>query len=102
MARFTIATTADVPHEGCGCSVEIAGKIFAVFRQGDEFFVVDNVCSHRAAPLHESGCENFQITCPWHGAKFDVRTGEHLNPPASTGILSYPVLLVGEEIQIEM
>ena len=41
-------------------------------------------------------------TCPLHGARFDVRTGEMLGPPAPTGVPSYKVRVEGSEIQVEV
>ncbi len=41
------------------------------------------------------------MTCPWHGAQFNVETGEVLRPPAATGVKSYPVRVEGEDVWIE-
>ena len=52
--------------------------------------VTDN-CSHRDATLSEGRLRGALITCPLHGAQFDVRTGEQQGPPAVTPIACYPV-----------
>ncbi len=46
------------------------------------FFALDNACSHEEGPLAEGEIEGHEVMCPWHGARFDVRTGEVLGPPA--------------------
>jgi hypothetical protein len=40
-------------------------------------------------------------TCPWHGAKFDIRTGAGRGPPAGPAVKSYPVRVTGADIEIE-
>jgi 3-phenylpropionate/trans-cinnamate dioxygenase ferredoxin component len=46
--------------------------------------------------------EGADVTCPWHGAKFDVRTGAVLGPPAGQALKTYPVRVTGADIEIEM
>ncbi len=43
-----------------------------------------------------------QLGCPWHGASYNIRTGEVLGPPASTGVASYTVRVQGSRIEIEV
>ena len=40
------------------------------------------------------------VTCPWHGAQFDLATGSALRPPASQGVTRYEVLIDGDDIKI--
>jgi len=47
-------------------------------------YAIDAVCSHEGGPLEEGTLEGYEVECPWHGSKFDVRTGELRNPPAET------------------
>jgi nitrite reductase/ring-hydroxylating ferredoxin subunit len=55
---------------------------------GELHAVVDN-CSHRDAKLSEGRLRGTLLTCPLHGAQFDVRTGLHQGPPASLPIACY-------------
>ncbi|MEO1063194.1 MAG: Rieske 2Fe-2S domain-containing protein [Actinomycetota bacterium] len=57
---------------------------------GELHAVVDN-CSHRDAKLSEGRLRGSLLTCPLHGAQFDVRDGSHQGPPATVGIACYPV-----------
>ncbi len=52
--------------------------------------VIDN-CSHADTPLSEGRFRGHTITCPLHGAQFDVRDGSHAGPPAFEGVDVYPV-----------
>jgi nitrite reductase/ring-hydroxylating ferredoxin subunit len=67
-----------------------------------EIFAVSDTCTHRGGPLSEGELEGTTVTCPWHGAEFDVRTGGVLGPPAATGVKSYPVRVTGKDIAIEI
>ena len=57
---------------------------------GDLHAVVDN-CSHRDAQLSEGRLRGPLLTCPLHGAQFDVRDGSHRGPPAVVGIECFEV-----------
>ena len=43
-----------------------------------------------------------QIVCPWHGATFRLEDGSVLCPPAEEGVNSYPVVIAGGEIKVEL
>jgi 3-phenylpropionate/trans-cinnamate dioxygenase ferredoxin component len=57
----------------------------------DNVFAIENRCSHLGKPLHCGRMIGFQLSCPEHGAEFDVRTGEALTFPAVRPIKTYPV-----------
>jgi 3-phenylpropionate/trans-cinnamate dioxygenase ferredoxin component len=62
-----------------------------VCRIAGELHCVEDNCSHRDAKLSEGRLRGTLLTCPLHGAQFDVRTGSHQGPPASVPILCYAV-----------
>jgi nitrite reductase/ring-hydroxylating ferredoxin subunit len=64
--------------------------------------VADN-CSHRDAKLSEGRMRGSLLTCPLHGAQFDVRTGAHQGPPASLPIACFVVheSEIGASIELE-
>ncbi len=43
-----------------------------------------------------------RVTCPWHGADFDLKTGAVLGPPAQKGVPSYKVVVEGDDIKVEV
>lgn len=62
-----------------------------VCRVKGELFALDDNCSHRDARLSEGRLRNHTITCPLHGAQFDVRTGDHKGPPAPCAVRCWSI-----------
>ena len=62
-----------------------------LIRIDDEYFVVEDVCSHDGQPLTDGPLTERSIQCPRHGAKFDLCTGEALCMPATKGIRTFNV-----------
>ncbi len=82
--------------------VEVDGREIAVFNCDDEYYAIDNECTHVGGPLCEGDIEGETVICPWHGAEFNIRTGEVLAPPAEDSVTSYKVSVEGEAIKIEI
>jgi len=80
--------------------VEIGGKAFILFRVGDDYYAIQNICSHEYQTLDESELDGYEITCPKHGAKFDIRNGNALTLPAVEKIQSVPVRVVDGMVEI--
>jgi 3-phenylpropionate/trans-cinnamate dioxygenase ferredoxin subunit len=99
--RVTIAKTGDVPP-GRGIGVNVEGLRIAVFNVDGQFYAVDDTCTHAEASLSEGDIDGATVTCPLHGAEFDLVTGAVLAPPAEKSITVYKVHVVGEEIQVEL
>jgi len=53
------------------------------------------------AAASKTSVRSARETCPWHGAKFDIRTGAGRGPPAGQAVKSYPVRVTGADIEIE-
>ena len=62
--------------------VEVDGDMVAVFHVGGSFYAIDDVCTHDGGPLADGELRDHKISCPRHGAKFDIRTGAALTMPA--------------------
>jgi nitrite reductase/ring-hydroxylating ferredoxin subunit len=67
-----------------------------VFNVAGEFFATQSRCTHRQGPLNEGTLEGSTVTCPWHGAKFNVTTGAVLHGPARDPLKTYRVTLDGD------
>ena len=80
--------------------VRIEDTAIAIFRVGDDYFAMDDACSHDGGPLAEGFIEGEEIECPRHGARFSVRTGEALCLPATGAVNTYAVRIEGDEIQV--
>ena len=57
-----------------------------VCRVGGELYALTDNCSHADTPLSEGRLRGYALTCPLHGASFDVRDGSHSGPPAWEGV----------------
>ena len=101
MAFIKVVNVQDVPV-GKAKQVTINGRALAVFNVGGTFYAIDDTCPHRGAPLWEGDLQGQEVTCPWHGARFDVTSGANLSPPAQSGVGSYKVQVVGDEIQVDL
>ena len=64
-----------------------------LFRTDDDYFVVEDVCSHDNQPLTDGMVEEGAIRCPRHGACFDLRTGAALCMPATKPIRTFEVTI---------
>jgi nitrite reductase/ring-hydroxylating ferredoxin subunit len=67
----------------------------AVYHVGGELFGVEDACPHAGAVLSEGELEGTVITCPRHGSRFDVRTGERLRGPADDALRVFTILEEG-------
>ena len=96
-----VAKTEDIPA-GKASMVELDGKEIALFNVGGSFHAIDNTCTHVGGPLCEGEIEGNEVTCPWHGAMFDVTTGQVLGPPAASNVSRYNVRIDGSDIEVEV
>ena len=87
---------------GTGKVVAAEGHSLALFNVAGTFYAIDNTCTHMGGPLGEGELAGEVVTCPWHGAQFNVKTGEVLAPPAPTGVRSYPVKVQGNDVLVEL
>lgn len=100
-AFVNLAKAADVaPSQGK--MFEVNGKKLAIFNIEGTFYAIDDTCTHRGGPLSEGDLNGKEVTCPWHGAIFDVTTGEQLGPPAPRCVSRYNVRVDGEDIAVEV
>ncbi|HBY92630.1 MAG: non-heme iron oxygenase ferredoxin subunit [Ardenticatenaceae bacterium] len=101
MATFhTVAKTSDVPP-GHAIVVELDDYRIALANVGgNEFYAIDDVCTHDGGPLGEGQLDGYAIECPRHGARFDVRDGRVLSMPAIIPVSTYDVRVVDGEVQV--
>ncbi len=86
--------------------VDIDNVTIAVFNLDGDFYAIEDTCSHNGAPLLGYGLEpdelinGNQIICPRHGARFCIRTGAALSPPAYEPIACFPVRITDDIVQV--
>lgn len=86
--------------EGERLFIEIDEKPIVILNVAGQYYAIADVCSHDDGPVGEGNLEGYEIICPRHGARFDIRTGGVLALPAFVDIPAYPVRLVGDQIEI--
>lgn len=90
MARWFPALPCTELADDAMRSVELAGHDILIVRKADEFFAIGNVCSHAWGLLEQGTLIGFEVKCPLHRGRFDVRTGAPTEAPATIAVPSYP------------
>ena len=94
-----VAAAKDIPSGG-RLSILVDDLPSLLIRVGDEFFVVEDVCSHDGQPLTNGPVDGCSIVCPRHGARFDLRTGKPLCMPAIEPINTFEVQVRDGEVYV--
>jgi 3-phenylpropionate/trans-cinnamate dioxygenase ferredoxin component len=104
MAEFVRAASLSDLAEGGLLGVEVAGTRVCLARVDGEVYAFRDNCSHRDFPLSEGelDTEECLVTCDWHGATFDIRTGAARSLPATRPITVFGVRVEGEDILVEV
>jgi 3-phenylpropionate/trans-cinnamate dioxygenase ferredoxin component len=74
----------------------------AVFNVDDSLYAIEDVCTHDGAELAGGPIDGDQIVCPRHGARFCLRTGRALSPPAYEAIQTFPVRVHNGRVEVEL
>jgi 3-phenylpropionate/trans-cinnamate dioxygenase ferredoxin subunit len=96
-----VAEVGDVAPGSCK-GVEVSGQQIALFNIDGTFYAIGDACTHRGGSLSEGAVEGTKVTCPLHGAEFEVTTGKNLTPPAPGEVPSYMVRIDGDQVQVEI
>lgn len=102
MPEFVKVAKAENIPAGHAMMVEVNGKEIALFNVAGSLHAIDNTCTHAGGPLCEGEIEGTEVTCPWHGAVFDVTSGQVLGPPAPESVARYSVRVEGSDIEVEV
>ena len=98
--EFVEIAPADQLPEGERMFLDIAGRSIVLFNLAGTVFAIGDVCTHDNGPVGDGEIEEYEIICPRHGARFDVRTGKAVSLPAVVDIPAYPVRVVGCMLEI--
>jgi 3-phenylpropionate/trans-cinnamate dioxygenase ferredoxin subunit len=99
-AEYVAVATVDELPNGARKLIEVDGRALAVFNIAGTFYCIADVCSHDDGPVAEGELDNYEIECPRHGARFDVRSGKVLTFPAIVDIPAYPVRVEDGDVLI--
>jgi 3-phenylpropionate/trans-cinnamate dioxygenase ferredoxin subunit len=80
--------------------VDVDDTEVAVFKIGDRFYAIEDLCSHEEFTLTDGEVEGDTITCPAHGAKFCIRTGEALSAPAYEPVATFATRVENGIVQV--
>ena len=81
---------------------EIDDRFVVLFHLDGEWHALDDCCTHDGGPLCEGQIEGFQIICPRHGARFDIRTGQAMTMPAIHATYYHEVKVEGDDVYIRL
>jgi nitrite reductase/ring-hydroxylating ferredoxin subunit len=99
--RIELCSTAEVAP-GAALKVETEGLTLAVFNLDGEFYVTDDLCTHGPGSLSEGYIDGDVVECNFHNGQFNIRTGEVVLPPCMVPIKTYPTIVEGEKVFIEV
>jgi len=85
---------------GAWRTVDVDGTDVAVFNLDGAYYAIEDVCTHDGGILTGGDVEGDVIVCPRHGARFSIRTGEVLAPPAYEDVPTFPVRVEGGIVQV--
>ena len=91
MAEFERIAEVDAVQPGGRLSLIVDDIPVLLIRIGDDYFAIEDICSHDGQPLTDGPIDDCEITCPRHGARFDVKTGAALCMPATEPIATFDV-----------
>jgi glycine betaine catabolism B len=81
--------------------VQVDGEKICIVNVEGKYYAIGSICTHEGGPLADGTLEGYEVECPWHGSKFDVRTGEVKNPPASEPEPRYQVKVDGTNLLVK-
>ena len=93
----TLATLEDLPDGGVLQSM-IGDEEIVLCRTGDLVFALHNWCTHADARLSEGRLIGYELECPLHEGRFDIRSGKALCAPLDVDVRAFPVRIVAGEI----
>ena len=100
MAEFITVCRADELQPSQREVFGIGNHWIAVFNVSGKYYAIEDLCTHDDGPLAEGEIEGFEIECPRHGARFDIRTGKVLSAPALIDVPWYEVRVVDGDVQV--
>ena len=98
---ITVASRAKL-GDGDVLGVSVGEEQIALYNLGGEFYATSNICTHAFALLSDGWLDGEVIECPLHAGRFEVKTGKGLGPPIPCDIKTYPVRVVGDDVQVQI
>jgi nitrite reductase/ring-hydroxylating ferredoxin subunit len=102
MTDFIKIAEVDDIREGRLMPTEVDGELVCLTKVDGTIYAFTDNCTHISGPLNEGEITGPVLTCPWHLAQFDVRTGKVLRGPARQDLMTYPVKVEGHDVYISL
>lgn len=102
-AGIVVAQIGDIPEgEGIKIDAAVLGTVddVAVFNESEEYYALDDTCTHETASLAEGWVEDGCIECPLHAAKFCLSDGKVQSMPATVDVFPHEVVISDSEIRV--
>lgn len=80
--------------------VEIDNLPLVVFNIAGDLYAIKDECTHDNATLGDGDLDGYLVSCPRHGAEFDIRTGEVRSLPAVVDVQAYPTRIIDGQIEV--
>ena len=100
MAQFEAVMKLAALGVGSMRACAVGGREVVICHTREGVFALDNICTHAHARLSEGRLRSTRLTCPLHGACFDVRDGRVLGSPAEVPLPTHAVRVVDGTIEV--
>jgi len=80
--------------------VDVDGTDVAIFKLDEQFYAIEDVCTHDGAEIASGELDGDEIICPRHGARFCVKTGEVKCAPAYEDLDTFPIQIINGRVQV--
>ncbi|MGZ3617156.1 MAG: Rieske (2Fe-2S) protein [Ktedonobacteraceae bacterium] len=102
MVDFVKVAEINELDEGELLAVEVDGEPICLAKVNNSIYAFTDNCTHISGPLNEGELDGEVLTCPWHGAQFNVCTGKALRGPARQDIQTYRVQIEGNSVFLSL
>ena len=97
----TVARVGEILEGGVRV-VRLEDQAIAVFLIDGAYYALDDVCTHDGGPLGEGTLDGYEIACPRHGARFDIRNGCAKSMPATEDTVVHDVRVTGDNVFVKI
>ncbi len=102
MTDFIKIAEVDDIREGRLIPMEVDGELVCLTKVDGTIYAFTDNCTHISGPLNEGEINGPVLTCPWHLAQFDVRSGKVLRGPARQDLMTYLIKVEGNDVYISL
>ena len=102
MARYRVASAGEVPIESVKGVLAGEQELCLAHCEDDTFYALDDVCTHENFLLSQGELFEFDVECPQHGSRFNVKTGKVTGLPAVIPTRTFPVTVEGGDVFVDV